>query len=56
MLEYQSKSLLEKHNVAVQKFIVADKVSDADNLGKKLSNEMTTNIFLNILHCFIFIL
>jgi len=28
---------LEKHHVAVQKFIVADKVADANNLSQKLS-------------------
>lgn len=37
LLEYQSKSLLEKHNVAVQKFIVADNISDANELRSKLS-------------------
>ena len=37
MLEYQSKSLLEKHNVAVQKFIVAGKVEDAEDIQTKLS-------------------
>lgn len=36
LLEYQSKSLLEKYNVAVQKFIVADKVEDAKTLSSKL--------------------
>jgi len=37
LLEYQSKSLLEKHNVAVQKFIVADKIGDVSDLSNKLS-------------------
>ena len=36
-MEYQSKSLLEKHNVAVQRFIVADKIGDASDLSNKLS-------------------
>jgi len=34
--EYQSKSILEKHNVTVQKFVVADKVEDAADLSRKL--------------------
>jgi len=34
--EYQSKSILEKHDVTVQKFVVADKVEDAANLSNKL--------------------
>jgi len=34
--EYQSKSILEKHNVTVQKFVVADKVEDAADLSSKL--------------------
>jgi len=34
--EYQSKSILEKHCVTVQKFIVADKVQDVDNIASKL--------------------
>ena len=37
MLEYQSKSLLEKHNVAAQKFVVAENIRDADNVSKQLS-------------------
>lgn len=36
MQEYQSKSILEKHDVTVQKFVVADKVEDAANLSNKL--------------------
>lgn len=36
LLEYQSKSLLEKHNVAVQKFIVANKIGDVSDLSNKL--------------------
>lgn len=34
LLEYQSKSLLEKYNVTVQKFIVADKIDDTNSLSK----------------------
>lgn len=34
LLEYQSKSLLEKYNVTVQKFIVADKIEDTNSLSK----------------------
>lgn len=37
LLEYQSKTLLEKYNVTVQKFIVADKIDDTDCLSAKLS-------------------
>jgi len=33
-LEYQSKSLLEKHDVTVQKFIVAEKIADVAAISK----------------------
>ncbi|KAK4029409.1 succinate--CoA ligase [GDP-forming] subunit beta, mitochondrial [Daphnia magna] len=36
LLEYQSKTLLEKYNVTVQKFIVADKIDDTNCLSAKL--------------------
>jgi len=34
--EYQSKSILEKHNVTVQKFVVAEKVEDVKDISSKL--------------------
>jgi len=39
LLEYQSKSLLEKHDVTVQKFIVAEKIADVAAISKLRQGE-----------------